>query len=109
MDGNVVGLAADPRLLKGLATGVFEVAPKVPKGEVVDLERAAKPEAANAEEEVWGSAIETSDEKPAGGFDSDLVLAKVPNGETFDISEKPLAGSIWVGGLAKSKTYCEEM
>jgi len=51
-DGNAVGLDADPRLLKGLAPGVFEVAPKVPKGEVVDLEREAKPEAANAEEEV---------------------------------------------------------
>lgn len=103
VEGNVVVLAADPRPLKGLAPGAFGVTPKVPKGDVVDLERAAKPEAAKAEDEVWGSATETSEGKPDGGFKSDLLLAKVPKGETSEVSEKPLAGSIWVEDLAKAK------
>ena len=94
VEGSAVDLSADPRLPKGLAPGVLEVVPKVPNGEVEDLESAAKPEAANAEAEVWGSAAEMSDDKPDEGFDSVVVLANVPKGETLEVSEKPLAGSI---------------
>ena len=92
-EGNGVGLNGDPRPAKGLASVVLDVAPNVPNGEVEDLERAAKPEAAKAEGDVWGLVAVASEANPEEGFESILVLVTVAKGETFDVSEKPLAGS----------------
>lgn len=95
VEDSAVCLTVVPRLPKGLALDVLEVAPKVPKGEVEDWERAAKPEAANAEEEVWGTAAEASEVSPEEDFGSAVLLASVPKGETFEVSENPLAGCTW--------------
>jgi len=49
---DALALFEDPRVPNGLAPSVVGEAPKVPKGEVLEFERAAKPEDAKAEEEV---------------------------------------------------------
>ena len=86
-----------------------DLVPPVPKGEIVELARAANPEEANADEDVWIGWVVVASIVGVFVVESDLLEARVPNGEIVELLAKPLVGEICVVVSPPSLHLVEEL
>lgn len=73
------GLCLEPELVE---------APSAPKGEVVELASAAKPEEAKAAADVWAGV-------PVEAFAGDPLLVLLVGGESIDVLPNGAWGTLW--------------
>ena len=78
----------------GLFDEMTDVAPREPNGDVDDADRAANPEAAKADDDVWVCPLLLLDPKVESVLPGDVVLPRVPKGDSFEVFAKPLEGGI---------------